>query len=327
MTFVPTARNRPLLDALRTAGAVGEANDPGGAINLRIGADEVVPFSDVVATTSMSPDDERAMPVDARLRRAAKRAVRMGSSSVVHAAGVDVTEQFAEQSCLVVAPHPDDETFGCGATIVRQACTRRGGPRRHRGGRTSIPATRWRVGDRHHRDAKSRVHGGAQAARCRLERCGASRLRGRRALAPDCRHLRLARRPDTALRAVPGARDLHEGSASRPLGRRSSAQGHDPRRVDRTLRIRDLATSSGVDGRRRRNPFCASESRRPCRESTVMATVFGSHRRLPRAEAFGHRLVRESATSFSGRLRGGFPPALRGVHRDVVRPFRRRRCG
>jgi LmbE family N-acetylglucosaminyl deacetylase len=60
------------------------------------------------------------MPVDARLRRAAKRAVRMGSSSVVHAAGVDVTEQFAEQSCLVVAPHPDDETFGCGATIARK---------------------------------------------------------------------------------------------------------------------------------------------------------------------------------------------------------------
>ena len=54
MTFVPTARNRPLLDALRTAGAVGEATDPGGAINLRIGEDEVVPFSDVVATTSMS---------------------------------------------------------------------------------------------------------------------------------------------------------------------------------------------------------------------------------------------------------------------------------
>ena len=55
MTFVPTARNRPLLDALRTAGAVGEATDSGGAISLQIGADEVVPFSDVIATTSMSP--------------------------------------------------------------------------------------------------------------------------------------------------------------------------------------------------------------------------------------------------------------------------------
>jgi LmbE family N-acetylglucosaminyl deacetylase len=60
------------------------------------------------------------MPVDARLRRAAKRAVRIGSSSAVRAAGVDVTEQFAERSCLVVAPHPDDETFGCGATIARK---------------------------------------------------------------------------------------------------------------------------------------------------------------------------------------------------------------
>ena len=55
MTFVPTARNRPLLDALRTAGAVGEANEPGGTFELRISADDVVPFSDVVATTSVSP--------------------------------------------------------------------------------------------------------------------------------------------------------------------------------------------------------------------------------------------------------------------------------
>jgi hypothetical protein len=45
-------RRRSRTTSTRTTS--GEANDPGGAIN-RIGADEVVPFSDVVATTSVSP--------------------------------------------------------------------------------------------------------------------------------------------------------------------------------------------------------------------------------------------------------------------------------
>lgn len=35
------------------------------------------------------------------------------------AVGVDFTEEATKRSCLVVAPHPDDETFGCGATIAR----------------------------------------------------------------------------------------------------------------------------------------------------------------------------------------------------------------
>src|SRR3954471_22274206 len=32
----------------------------------------------------------------------------------------DVTERSAAASCIVFAPHPDDETLGCGATIHRK---------------------------------------------------------------------------------------------------------------------------------------------------------------------------------------------------------------
>jgi LmbE family N-acetylglucosaminyl deacetylase len=40
--------------------------------------------------------------------------------AVVRTAGVDVTGASARRSCLVVAPHPDDETLGAGATIMRK---------------------------------------------------------------------------------------------------------------------------------------------------------------------------------------------------------------
>lgn len=52
-------------------------------------------------------------------RRAAKHAVRAVSLSLVRALGVDATAEVASRRCLVVAPHPDDETLGCGATIAR----------------------------------------------------------------------------------------------------------------------------------------------------------------------------------------------------------------
>jgi LmbE family N-acetylglucosaminyl deacetylase len=32
----------------------------------------------------------------------------------------DITSETEKRSCLVLAPHPDDETFGCGATIMRK---------------------------------------------------------------------------------------------------------------------------------------------------------------------------------------------------------------
>ena len=34
-----------------------------------------------------------------------------------------MTSQTAARSCLVLAPHPDDETLGCGATIMRKLAT------------------------------------------------------------------------------------------------------------------------------------------------------------------------------------------------------------
>jgi LmbE family N-acetylglucosaminyl deacetylase len=60
-----------------------------------------------VATNSR----QRVRPVD-RARGVVKAAVV--------ARGTDVTEASATRSCMVIAPHPDDETLGCGVTIMRK---------------------------------------------------------------------------------------------------------------------------------------------------------------------------------------------------------------
>ncbi len=53
------------------------------------------------------------------LRRVMKAVVRTASSGVIQVLGTDETYKIADRSTLVISPHPDDETFGCGATIAR----------------------------------------------------------------------------------------------------------------------------------------------------------------------------------------------------------------
>ena len=59
------------------------------------------------------------MSLGTTVRQLVKGATRRISSAAVNAFGVDGTEEMASATTLVVAPHPDDETFGCGATIAR----------------------------------------------------------------------------------------------------------------------------------------------------------------------------------------------------------------
>jgi LmbE family N-acetylglucosaminyl deacetylase len=64
-----------------------------------------------------------ASPVRIRIRAAAdvvKPVLLRGWREALRRRAVDETEAAAERSCLVLAPHPDDETLGAGALIARK---------------------------------------------------------------------------------------------------------------------------------------------------------------------------------------------------------------
>jgi len=55
-----------------------------------------------------------------RLCQLGTRAAARAQQVVLERRAVDVTGATTERSCLVLAPHPDDETLGAGATIARK---------------------------------------------------------------------------------------------------------------------------------------------------------------------------------------------------------------
>lgn len=68
----------------------------------------------------MTTVSELAGSVPRRAARASKPAIRRMWRRAVRARAVDETAVAAGRSAVVVAPHPDDETLGCGAAIARK---------------------------------------------------------------------------------------------------------------------------------------------------------------------------------------------------------------
>lgn len=68
----------------------------------------------------MTTARQLAASVPRRAARASKPLVRRAWRRAVLARSVDETAGAAARSAVVVAPHPDDETLGCGATIARK---------------------------------------------------------------------------------------------------------------------------------------------------------------------------------------------------------------
>jgi len=73
----------------------------------------------------MTPQGARTSTLDKllyrnRLCQRATRTAARGQQAVLEALALDITAATTTRSCLVLAPHPDDETLGAGATIARK---------------------------------------------------------------------------------------------------------------------------------------------------------------------------------------------------------------